>query len=152
MLRNLPDSTYFSLPIKRKITKERLVGAAGFEPATLCSQSRCATRLRHAPPANLPLLRDRPPPHGTANHTDRGTDRQFEIDYITRLMQLSSTPSSSLGPIFQNNPLCRKLIAYAIRFLPVLGFARGHAQRDQLIDFCVTKHFPLTVGAARRLG
>jgi hypothetical protein len=26
-----------------------VVGAAGFEPATLCSQSRCATRLRHAP-------------------------------------------------------------------------------------------------------
>src|SRR5215469_11342758 len=27
-----------------------MVGAAGFEPATLCSQSRCATRLRYAPP------------------------------------------------------------------------------------------------------
>ena len=26
-----------------------LVGAAGFEPATPCSQSRCATRLRYAP-------------------------------------------------------------------------------------------------------
>ena len=26
-----------------------LVGAAGFEPATLCSQSRCATGLRYAP-------------------------------------------------------------------------------------------------------
>ena len=26
-----------------------MVGATGFEPATLCSQSRCATRLRHAP-------------------------------------------------------------------------------------------------------
>lgn len=26
-----------------------LVGATGFEPATPCSQSRCATRLRHAP-------------------------------------------------------------------------------------------------------
>ncbi len=26
-----------------------LVGATGFEPATLCSQSRCATRLRYAP-------------------------------------------------------------------------------------------------------
>src|SRR4051794_22973859 len=26
-----------------------LVGAAGLEPATPCSQSRCATRLRHAP-------------------------------------------------------------------------------------------------------
>ena len=28
-----------------------LVGAAGFELATLCSQSRCATRLRYAPKA-----------------------------------------------------------------------------------------------------
>src|SRR5581483_6366325 len=27
----------------------KLVGAAGFEPATLCSQSRCATGLRYAP-------------------------------------------------------------------------------------------------------
>jgi membrane protease YdiL (CAAX protease family) len=26
-----------------------MVGAAGFEPAALCSQSRCATRLRYAP-------------------------------------------------------------------------------------------------------
>ena len=29
--------------------KAGLVGAEGFEPPTLCSQSRCATRLRHAP-------------------------------------------------------------------------------------------------------
>ena len=28
---------------------EKLVGAEGFEPPTLCSQSRCATRLRYAP-------------------------------------------------------------------------------------------------------
>ncbi len=27
----------------------RMVGAEGFEPPTLCSQSRCATRLRYAP-------------------------------------------------------------------------------------------------------
>src|SRR5579885_871617 len=27
----------------------KLVGAEGFEPPTTCSQSRCATRLRHAP-------------------------------------------------------------------------------------------------------
>ena len=26
-----------------------MVGETGFEPATPCSQSRCATRLRHAP-------------------------------------------------------------------------------------------------------
>ncbi len=30
-------------------TSPALVGAAGFEPATLCSQSRCATRLRYTP-------------------------------------------------------------------------------------------------------
>ena len=32
----------------RKLLK-LLVGARGFEPPTPCSQSRCATRLRHAP-------------------------------------------------------------------------------------------------------
>ena len=31
-----------------------LVGATGFEPATPCSQSRCATGLRHAPPKPEP--------------------------------------------------------------------------------------------------
>ena len=30
-----------------------MVGAEGFEPPTLCSQSRCATRLRYAPIAFL---------------------------------------------------------------------------------------------------
>jgi hypothetical protein len=29
------------------------IGAAGFEPATPCSQSRCATKLRHAPCARV---------------------------------------------------------------------------------------------------
>ena len=26
-----------------------MVGETGFEPATLCSQNRCATRLRYSP-------------------------------------------------------------------------------------------------------
>jgi hypothetical protein len=30
--------------------KGRMVGAAGFEPATPSSRTRCATRLRYAPP------------------------------------------------------------------------------------------------------
>ncbi len=34
-----------------------MVGAAGFELATLCSQSRCATRLRYAPTANILTLK-----------------------------------------------------------------------------------------------
>jgi hypothetical protein len=32
-----------------KVKQQEMVGAAGFELATLCSQSRCATRLRYAP-------------------------------------------------------------------------------------------------------
>ena len=28
---------------------KKMVGETGFEPATLCSQSRCATRLRYSP-------------------------------------------------------------------------------------------------------
>jgi hypothetical protein len=30
-----------------------MVGAEGFEPPTLCSQSRCATRLRYAPTSSV---------------------------------------------------------------------------------------------------
>ena len=30
-----------------------MVGETGFEPATLCSQSRCATRLRYSPTGGL---------------------------------------------------------------------------------------------------
>src|SRR5437763_12414565 len=40
-------------------TRSTMVGAAGFEPATFCSQSRRATRLRYAPAAlryTLPYL------------------------------------------------------------------------------------------------
>jgi hypothetical protein len=31
-----------------------LVGPAGFEPTTLCSQSRCATKLRYGPTSPFP--------------------------------------------------------------------------------------------------
>ncbi len=33
----------------------KMVGLTGFEPATLCSQSRCATKLRYSP--NLRVAR-----------------------------------------------------------------------------------------------
>jgi hypothetical protein len=35
-----------------------MVGAEGFEPPTLCSQSRCATRLRYAPTDDLIVSRN----------------------------------------------------------------------------------------------
>ena len=37
-----------------KYLRFTMVGAEGFEPPTLCSQSRCATRLRYAPTGDEP--------------------------------------------------------------------------------------------------
>jgi hypothetical protein len=37
------------------IENDLMVGAEGFEPPTLCSQSRCATRLRYAP-TDVPIV------------------------------------------------------------------------------------------------
>ncbi len=34
---------------RRRLWKENVVGARGFEPPTPCAQGRCATRLRYAP-------------------------------------------------------------------------------------------------------
>lgn len=34
-----------------------LVGPAGFEPAAPCSQSRCATKLRHGPTSLVPAVK-----------------------------------------------------------------------------------------------
>src|SRR5450759_4684423 len=42
-----------------------MVGAEGFEPPTLCSQSRCATRLRYAPTSRL--SHERGPKSGNPN-------------------------------------------------------------------------------------
>ena len=36
-----------------KCTEGKMVGTTGFEPATSCSQSRRATKLRHVPPFQL---------------------------------------------------------------------------------------------------
>ncbi len=44
---------------------EKVVGETGFEPATLCSQSRCATRLRYSP-TREPIFRAPPDCLGAA--------------------------------------------------------------------------------------
>ena len=36
-----------------------VVGAEGFEPPTLCSQSRCATKLRYAPVPDVYFIHGR---------------------------------------------------------------------------------------------
>ncbi len=52
-----------SRPYRLKYLLFTMVGAEGFEPPTLCSQSRCATRLRYAP--NLPSIVTRHAPPGS---------------------------------------------------------------------------------------
>jgi hypothetical protein len=44
---------YLRQPDNGHVPLIRMVGAEGFEPPTLCSQSRCATRLRYAPTAEI---------------------------------------------------------------------------------------------------
>ena len=39
----------------RLLHAEHVVGVTGFEPATLCSQSRCATKLRYTPKDSCPM-------------------------------------------------------------------------------------------------
>src|SRR5215472_443533 len=48
-----PCLRYVLLPMSPGWTLILMVGAEGFEPPTLCSQSRCATRLRYAPTRSL---------------------------------------------------------------------------------------------------
>ena len=44
-----------------KSSAMELVGARGFEPPTPCSRSKCATRLRYAPPDRQPMNEAYPP-------------------------------------------------------------------------------------------
>src|SRR4051794_9928120 len=60
----------------------RLVGAAGFEPATLCSQSRCATRLRYAPnwpPRLMPPSSPASKPEGQAGRRPLDAQKAEEL-------------------------------------------------------------------------
>jgi hypothetical protein len=49
----------YQLSYTRLLTHRSVVGTRGFEPPTPCSQSRCATRLRHVPTATYHRLRPR---------------------------------------------------------------------------------------------
>ena len=53
---------------------EKLVGARGFEPPTPCSQSKCATRLRHAPTNGKSEIRISK--LNLEQHTEKGQENQ----------------------------------------------------------------------------
>ena len=58
-----------------------MVGVAGFEPAAPCSQSRCATRLRHTPISRNPITRAKKvwPPRAYARCGQIGTSNSAEL-------------------------------------------------------------------------
>jgi hypothetical protein len=59
-----------------------MVGETGFEPATLCSQSRCATRLRYSPPVEKYVVSNGLAIHANGNKTPI-LDRQIHIPIAT---------------------------------------------------------------------
>jgi hypothetical protein len=67
------------------------VGVAGFEPATPCSQSRCATKLRHTPDGPGSLA-----PGRLSLPFGRGTFRP--IDLIGRAARRMDSAPADLGP------------------------------------------------------
>src|ERR1017187_3247413 len=91
---------------KPKNINKLLVGAEGFEPPTLCSQSRCATRLRYAPTFSFDCIANgisvglsadiqRLMSHAT-NHTTR----------ITGNANTSARPIISTSRKLQSRQLC----------------------------------------------
>src|SRR6476659_8313668 len=75
-----------------------MVVETGFEPATLCSQSRCATRLRHSPK----------PPHEVILRGDPGRSRKYPLlllDQSTTLIETRwARQDSNLQPSRYERP------------------------------------------------
>jgi hypothetical protein len=70
---------------RRPDAARTLVGARGFEPPTPCSQSRCATGLRHAPPMvkikSTGLANQHNLPHGQ-DHVNCTTGHRRQAEHI----------------------------------------------------------------------
>ena len=77
----------------RAFLKAKLVGAAGFEPTTPCSQSRCSTRLSYAPTRRSgPMLQLHVPPRG---HQARGRERRgLPSEWAPAGLSLRSPPGA----------------------------------------------------------
>lgn len=93
-----------------------LVGAEGFEPPTLCSQSRCATRLRYAP---TPHRFYRAHPHHRACPSTPGIAcRKYAVSQLNASSGRTSNTSSTAHNPAKNSQL-RRLTRSGSATLPV---------------------------------
>ena len=121
--------TIFRLKIPMEFPVERLVGAEGFEPPTLCSQSRCANQTALCPDV-APLAR------ATETAPFSGW-RMIRADLpgVNFARQMSRPPPSRPPrPIFKNNPARFEFVANPVRLFEILGFASGEALLNELFD------------------
>ena len=111
-----------------------LVGETGFEPATLCSQSRCATRLRYTPTRTA--LAAREPGSNScrtaiwywwARQDSNPQPSRYERPALTVELQAPSAPGDSGGALFsasaalhkgKHHPGKRRLLIHARKSTP----------------------------------
>ena len=106
-----------------------VVGAEGFEPPTLCSQSRCATRLRHAPTQQAGPARG-------ANDTERPRSVNLTSDWRQSDRRRSRpTPSGrAVWLIFQDDARRRSSSRIRSDSLKFLAARAACALGDQPLD------------------
>ena len=152
--------TSFRCPWERRSTSRRwvVVGAAGFEPATSCSQSKCAPRLRYAPLADPvsdrgdSLWDTTPTPGGKSRgHAARERQRGRERD------QSSSNVANISATKPTNDTTITASVSMGVTYVPRIpddpraetaSHRRGHRRtaetRDRRSD-CVVRRRPTTV-------
>src|ERR1043166_5381895 len=118
-----------------------LVGAEGFEPPTLCSQSRCATRLRHAPTgARANRNRNSFQPDRLAwGSADWGPQRLNPAVALALLQSPSGPAPGGLasGLVLEHDPGRGELSADAVRLGPVLRAPGGCPRGNARLDLCI---------------
>src|ERR1700761_6924950 len=104
---------------------EELVGVAGFEPATPCSRSRCATRLRYTPTFRSTICGKRPP-------ADFGSEGEY------RVFRKNRASAGSNGGAYSARPAALQASAALFHVkrdrgnMPGTGPARGRGSREKL--------------------
>ncbi len=113
---------------------DSMVGAEGFEPPTLCSQSRCATRLRYAPTSSSLSHRLRISPQIEPNKPcDPGPNSAWKSPSNTHVNRSNGSRTSAIRMMHRpprKNQLCMYVFAAHPRFQPAGRSSGGWPARQ----------------------